>query len=151
MYRLAKTSSVLPQLMVDEVYPRCRSGLEVLCSLWHASMVEYRQSTSEDHRGTDQLRQQPRSVIANGADMLRGGMKEYSARRRFSHATGLGSEVLTFLFVVQCPEPMLSCTATKRSSGISLNRLSRCGLADVCQESNACAEGRLVCASHAKT
>lgn len=35
--------------------------------------------------------------------MLSVGMQEYSERSPFSFATGLGSEVLTFLFVVWCP------------------------------------------------
>ena len=61
-----------------------------------------RRDRSEGRRGTDALRQQSCGIIARGVD-LSVGMQEYSERSRFSFATGLGSEVLTLLFVVWCP------------------------------------------------
>ena len=62
-----------------------------------------RRDISEGRRGTHTLRQQSRGVLARGVDMLSVGMQEYSERSPFSFATGLGSEVLTLLFVVWCP------------------------------------------------
>ena len=65
--------------------------------------VHRRRGRSEGRRGTHTLRLQLHGVIARGVVMLPIGMQEYPERCRFSFATGLGSEVLTFLFVVWCP------------------------------------------------
>ena len=91
-----------------------------------------RRDRSEGRRGTDALRQQSCGIIARGVD-LSVGMQEYSERSRFSFATGLGSEVLTFLFVVWCPRDHAKRRCNKAIKLHLFKLPIACGLVGACR------------------
>lgn len=85
---------------------------------------------SEGRPGTHTLRQQLRGVIARGVGMLSVGMQEYSERCRCSFATGLASEVLTFLFIVWCPRDQAKLQCSKAIKFHFFKLSFACGLVD---------------------
>jgi hypothetical protein len=135
MYRPTRTSSILPQLMIDEV--TLGTGLD--CKFFVSSQpdvlsTEYwctsAAGRSEGRPGTDSLRRQLCGVIASGVDVLSVGIPEYSERRRCSFATGLGSEVLTFLFVVCSPRDHAKLHCNKAFKFHLFKMSIACGLDD---------------------
>lgn len=95
--------------------------------------VHRRRKRSEGRRGTDALRQHSCGVIARGVDMMSVGMQEYSERSPFSFATGLGSEVLTFLFVVRCPRDHAKLHCNKAIKFHLFKLPIACGLVGACR------------------
>ena len=111
--------------------------------------VHWRQGRSEGRRATDTLRPQSRGVIARGVDILSVGMQEYSECCQSSFATGLGFEVLTFLFVVWCPRDHAELHINKAIKPRLFKLSIACGLSPV-PSRRAMYASKLVCSARRK-
>ena len=87
--------------------------------------------TSEGRRVTETLLQQLLYVVTKVVGMLCAGMQQFPGRCRFFYAIGLGSEVLTFLFVVWCPRDHAKLHCNKAIKYHLFHMLTAFGLVDV--------------------